>query len=524
MFQLEFSTLVIMLLIIAVAIIAYVNFSRMKVNAKLIVLNKKIIESEEEYKLVVDGSTNIMFIQNQGKLLFVNKQFVKMSAYSHDELKNMSLFDFVDKEYREIIQERSRLRNLGHDVPSEYEVRTINRNGKVRYFELKLNLITYKGERAILGIGTDISSKKQNLETIRKLSIAVEYSPASVIIFDKEGDIEYANAAFSKATAYNNDEVIGMNIRKLNPEDFPIVDSEGFWDIIKSGKIWEGELQSKKKSGELFWEKVSVSPIYDKDGSITHFSSVNQDIDIQKSMLLKLTESEENLKEANATKDRFFSIIAHDLKSPFNSILGYASLLLEQFAEISDSEKIEFIGNINEAAESTYNLLENILDWSRAQSGKIDFNPEKFDLWKVVNQELAINGHQAKKKNISLISKVKYKTFVYADKNMIKTVLRNLITNAIKFTEKGEVVIEAEVMNSNVMVSVIDSGVGISNKDFGKLFKIGEKVHTLGTNREKGTGLGLILSKEFIVKNGGEIWVNRMKGQGTIFNFILPIN
>lgn len=511
-------------MLLAVFVIAYVNFSRRKVNEKLSKLNKKIIESEEKYKLVVESSPDIMFIQREGKLLFANKQFISMSGYSMKELLDKSIFDFVSKEDREMVVERSRLRQLGHDVQATYEVKTINRHNKIRHFELKINPTNYNGKSALLGVGTDITTRKKNLETIRKLSIAVEQSPASVVIFDKDGTIEYANKSFSVFTGYKNKVAIGLNIKKLNPDNYDISKSEKFWKTISSGKTWTGEMLSKRKSGELFWENASVSPIADSKGVITHYSAVTQDVSLQKEMLVKLTESEKQLKEVNATKDRFFSIIAHDLKNPFNAIMGYASLLLSQFEDLNKSERHEYIENINMAAESTYSLLENILEWSRTQTGNINFNPKSFDISTVINEVFLLIRAQAEAKNIKLLSKVKYQTFVYADVNMIKTVLRNLVSNAVKFTEKGEVVVEAEVSKSSVMISVIDTGIGISDNVIDKLFKIDKQVHTSGTKNEKGTGLGLILSKEFINKNGGEIWINRMKDQGTIFNFTLPIN
>jgi len=524
MFQIEFSTLVIILLLLAVIGIAYVNFSRKRVNEKLSKLNKKLLESEEKYKLVVESSPDIMFIQKEGKLLFANKQFISMSGYSMKELLNKSIFDFVDKEDQEMVIERSKLRQLGHDIIASYEVKTINRHGKVRHFDLKINPTNYNGKGALLGVGTDITARKKNLETIRKLSIAIEQSPASVVIFNKDGIIEYANKAFSVSTGYKNNQAIGLNIKKLNPDNYNISKSEKFWETISSGKIWTGELQSKRKNGELFWENASVSPIVDNKGLITHYSAVTQDVSMQKEMLAKLTESEKQLKDVNATKDRFFSIIAHDLKNPFNAIMGYASLLLRQFEDLNKSERHEYIENINLAAESTYSLLENILEWSRTQMGNINFKPKIFDISTIINEVFLLIRVQAETKNIKLLSKVKYQTYVYADVNMIKTVLRNLVSNAVKFTEKGEVLVEAESSKSSVMISVIDTGIGISDNVVDKLFKIDEKVHTSGTKNEKGTGLGLILSKEFITKNGGEIWINRMKGQGTIFNFTLPIN
>ncbi len=524
MFHFSFSTIIIAGLIIAFIIIAYANFMRRRNNKKLSDLNEKLLQSEEKYKLVVEESPNIMFIQKDGKILFANKQFIEMSGFTMDELKEISIFDLVSPEDKLIARERADKRLSGKNVPDEYEVKAINKNGITRYFILHLSLTEYNGESAILGIGTDISAKKKNLETIRKLRVSIEQSNAVIFIFDTEGVIDYANNAFCEQTGYSMEEAIGMNVRMLNPKEFKISESEEFWNYLRTGKKWEGEFKCAKKNGELYWEKALVSPIFDASGQITHYTSITNDITREKTVIRQLKKREAELNEANATKDRFFSIIGHDLKNPFNAIMGYTSLLLSQYDTLTKDERLDYLENISLAADSTYNLLENILEWSRTQMGKIDFKPDNFDLSTLINDVIILSRTQAAAKNIRLLSKVKYRTYVFADSYMVKTVLRNLVSNAIKFTEKGEVIIETEELESRVMVSVIDTGVGISDDAIDKLFKIDENIKTSGTRNEKGTGLGLILAKEFVLKNGGKIWVNRMKGQGTIFSFTLPTN
>lgn len=522
MLQINISTLVIILLFIAFVIIAYANFLRKKTNRKLSEANKKLFENEQKYKLVVESSPNIMFIQKEGKILFANSMFINMSGYSLEELMNKSIFDLVSKRDRDTTQKRSQLRLKGKDVPANYEIETKNKNGIIKYFNINMSKTIYNGEDALLGIGTDITSQKKNLETINTLSAAIEQSNAAVLIFDINGTIVYNNQAFCELSGYKSTEAMGMNIRRLNPDNFRISESEEFWKHITSGKKWYGEFHSSKKNGELYWESAQVAPIFNSDGKITHFSSITRDITKEKIIFNQLKKSKADLQDANATKDRFFSIIAHDLKNPFNAILGYTELLISQYDKLNKEDTLDYIENINLATQTTYNLLENILEWSRSQMGKIDFLPHIFDLSKVINEVVLLNRAQAIAKNIRLSSKVRHKTYVYADDYMVKTVVRNLVSNAIKFTNKGEVIIEMEVTESKVMVSVIDTGIGIKDEIIDKLFKIDSNIKTTGTNNEKGTGLGLILAKEFVNKNGGDIWVNRMGDQGTIFNFTLP--
>ncbi|MCD4745167.1 MAG: tetratricopeptide repeat-containing sensor histidine kinase [Bacteroidales bacterium] len=234
--------------------------------------------------------------------------------------------------------------------------------------------------------------------------------------------------------------------------------------------------------------------------------------------------SEQKLREVNATKDKFFSIIAHDLKNPFNAIIGFSNLLYEDFNKFNENEKKSFIKNIKDASESTFKLLQNLLDWSRTQTGKIEINPEIIDISTIVNDNISILKTNADTKNIKILSEVSFNTMAYADENMIKTVLRNLLSNAIKFTPKsGEVKIFADPFNNFIEVCISDTGIGISKENIENLFRIDKQFKTKGTVDEPGSGLGLILCKEFIEKNGGEIWAESELGKGSKFKFTLPV-
>ncbi|MCD6113099.1 MAG: HAMP domain-containing histidine kinase, partial [Bacteroidales bacterium] len=240
---------------------------------------------------------------------------------------------------------------------------------------------------------------------------------------------------------------------------------------------------------------------------------------------LKITKQKDKLAELNATKNKFFSIIAHDLKNPFNTLLGFTNLLKNGYNELDDNERKIYVEQINNSSEAVFSLLQNLLQWSRTQINSIDLKKEKIDLYNLTNQTLALLQISAENKNINLQSNITPNTFVYADPNMTTTVIRNLISNAIKFTkEGGKILIGSNVYNNFVKVRIEDTGVGISNKDISKLFKIDSVFKTEGTQKEKGTGLGLIICKEFVEKNGGEIWVESKEGIGSTFIFTLPNN
>ena len=231
------------------------------------------------------------------------------------------------------------------------------------------------------------------------------------------------------------------------------------------------------------------------------------------------------LTRLNATKDKFFSIIAHDLKNPFSGILSASELLDTKYAEMDDMDKRRFVSMIRSSAKGAYQLLQNLLEWARTQTKGIKFNPEYFKLNTLVNETIDLVKMNADQKNIRLLSSFTNDFAVYADVNMIRTVLRNLITNAIKFTpENGKIEVMAFNEGQYVKVMVKDSGVGMSAETVKKLFKIEESVSTTGTSGESGTGLGLILCKDFVEANSGSIRVESQPGDGSCFIFTIPLS
>jgi PAS domain S-box-containing protein len=235
-----------------------------------------------------------------------------------------------------------------------------------------------------------------------------------------------------------------------------------------------------------------------------------------------LTITNTELERLNKTKDKFFSIIAHDLRNPFNAIMGFSDLLCHDFKEMDDKQKLGLLELINLSSESAYNLLDNLLQWARTQTGKIKFNPEYFELSEVVREVIDLHGIMAEKKQVSLESAIPESTRVYADKNMIHTVIRNLLSNAIKFSHKGGKVYITCFKNGEMTEVVIrDEGIGMSRENSSMLFRIDTYYSTSGTSGESGTGLGLIICKEFVEKNNGRIRATSKEGEGTAISFTL---
>lgn len=246
----------------------------------------------------------------------------------------------------------------------------------------------------------------------------------------------------------------------------------------------------------------------------------------QETELIKaLKESEKHLKELNATKDHIFSIIAHDLRSPFNNILGFSDLLIENKDDDTFTESVKYLNIINSSANNTLILLDNLLNWAISQTGEISFNPVKIVFSNIIMEVLSLEKSIAMAKNISLNYFTADEIEVYADENMLKIILRNLISNAIKFTKVGgHIRIGAISKQNRIEITVSDNGIGMSEEKRKVLFDIYSISTTLGTANEKGSGLGLVLCKEFVEKHKGEIWVESNEGKGSDFKFTLPLN
>jgi signal transduction histidine kinase len=237
-----------------------------------------------------------------------------------------------------------------------------------------------------------------------------------------------------------------------------------------------------------------------------------------------LSEKNASLEELNNTKDKLFSVIGHDLRSPFNSILGSSELLLKNRHQYDAGKSDYFLKSINSTAEQTLILLDNLLCWARSQTGQIRFQPEAIRLENEIAHSINFAGPSASIKNISLNHLSNYETEIHADKNMLRSILRNLISNAIKFTHPGGKIEVYSVHDHNeVEITVSDNGTGMDEESRKSLFHTNANIASKGTENEQGTGLGLILCKDFVEKHGGKIWVESEPGKGSEFHFTIPV-
>ncbi|PKO99983.1 MAG: hypothetical protein CVU13_00300 [Bacteroidetes bacterium HGW-Bacteroidetes-8] len=365
----------------------------------------------------------------------------------------------------------------------------------------------------------------------------IENNTFCIAVFKTDGELLFANNAIRT--------LFGESIPKdslLNPPFEKLININAINPLIYKGFITFGDYSSINNSisASVFYKngKILISGGTDANQLIQNNSlmhELNREVNNLQRQLIKekrnieetlrqLSSVNKELKEANATKDKFFSIIAHDLKNPFIALIGFTDYLKENFKSIEPQEVEHMIELMNNSSRSTYSLLEDLLMWSRSQLGKISYHPEKISfkqLWKEI-ELLVIN--QARNKNIDIVIHDPMEVVLFCDPNMFKIILRNLVTNAIKFSYPGSsVTISVKPEKFNATISVTDKGVGIDPVRFENLWQIGAGSSTKGTNQESGTGLGLILCKEFVDTHGGEIWVESELNVGSSFKFTIPL-
>ncbi len=374
---------------------------------------------------------------------------------------------------------------------------------------------------------TELQASEQKFRSLAENSSDIIWQ------LDKDFNLIYISPADERIRGFKKEEIIGHSVLSiLNPEGIKLLtdaNAKRIADknngILRTTEIYE--LEQICKDGSYVWVEATAIALYDNDGEVVGYHGVSRDISNRKETVQLLKEKEKYLSEIIRTKDKLFSIIAHDLRSPFNSMLGFSDLLKNGFDDYDKDKKKKYINIINEGLKNTFNLLENLLYWSKAHNGSMEFNPKKINLKQLYSELNDLLIQAANSKFIILKSSIPEDVFIHADRDMLSTIIRNLISNAIKFTPKnGEVSISTNVIESNNCVEIViaDNGVGISKDMQSKLFDVGENPSTKGTDNESGTGLGLMLCKEFVDKHNGEIMIESELGKGSKFKLFIPCN
>lgn len=500
------------------------------------IFNLQLIEhtvnSIREALIVTDMSNNI---------LFVNNAFLKMYGYTKEELlgKNIEVIRSKRNDPK-ILKELFEATRKGGWKGELYNKK---KNGEEFIISLKSSIVKDEDGKpvALVGAVWDMTDQLQQEETImlteQKYRTLFRELKDAVYESTPDGRLIDINPAGVEFFGYDSkDELLKADIAKdlyLNETD-----RARFKEKLESeGYVKNYEIEIKNKQGQNLTVLETASAVKDANGNIVLYRGILRDITESKrnEILLKqyveqlasvnnqLQESENELRRLNKEKDKFFSIIAHDLKSPFNALYGLSQFLAEDIEELTKEEIKTFATEINLAAHNVFKLLENLLQWSRIQTGRMEQYCTTIDMQGLINESFILLNGNASKKQIKLQSNIDREVFAFADRNMISSVIQNLISNAIKFSNTNDsITIDAAEYGREVLISIADTGIGMGEDVKEKLFKIDCHHTTPGTENEAGTGLGLILCKELVEKNSGKIWVESQKGVGTTFFFTLP--
>ncbi|MCL4551052.1 MAG: ATP-binding protein [Bacteroidetes bacterium] len=358
----------------------------------------------------------------------------------------------------------------------------------------------------------------------KELDIILNTAPAFIFVKNLEKKFTLANQAFLDFFKVDWERILHYNnVNLISKSDKWLADEEDEAVIHNKIALKNIERKISLPDGRSVWLSINKAPLYDDKNDVIGIVGVMDDITQRIEFHEKLIATQKELELLNKQKDKFFSIIAHDLRSPFSGMLGFAEILIEDYSVLPDEEKKFYIDGVYSSLKDLLTLIDNLLTWSRLNLDRIEFNPVEISLSAITNSVFKSQSIAATNKGVALQSEFDKDVKAFADSDMIETVIRNLVSNAIKFTNpNGVITVKAAAYGNIVKVEIADNGVGMKPEIANNLFKIDMHVTTKGTKGENGTGLGLIICKEFVEKNGGTISVESEVGKGTTISFNLP--
>lgn len=461
-------------------------------------------------------------ISQAGVPVFANQTFLRMLGFnSFDEMLDVynreELFrdNFASNKYEEHFLKINHTEGV--------ESRWKNKKGRPVYVNefVQKCYDTNDGSVYYDCIAEDITEKKIVDELMSDV-IGRDYAiikalPDILFILSEDGtftDFKLgSNSEFPLSPSY----IIGKKIWDIFPQTIADQLKDSITAAYLTGQLKTCEFKMNNHQMDKFYEARIVK---------SHKNEVLmllRDVTSQKQNETQIIKIAEDLKQINDTKDKFVSIIAHDVRTPIIALIGYAEILADDIDDLHKNEIKEFASSIVDISKQTIGLLTNLLEWSRLQTGRIDFHPSSINIFTICENTLALLNSNAEQKNIRIVNNLESEIFVYADENMMQSIFNNLVTNAIKFTNRnGQISISASRREDMVCFSIKDNGVGMSEEQKTMLFEMNKSFTTPGTTNEKGSGLGMILCRDFVEKHGGEIWVESNSGLGSEFFFTIP--
>jgi len=485
-------------------------------------LEKKLQESEKQYRLLFETVQEGILITQGVNFKFVNPKVMEITGYSEPELLTMPFLEVVHPDDKEKVRINYLKRMNNEPANDRYHLRVITKDGSQRWIEISGVKTEWEGQPAVINFVTDVTEKLLAEEALKenenRTQALIDAIPDMMFMLNKEG-VYLKYKAAREDLAYDIQPLIGLKNRDIAPPEFADLMDEKISLTLQTGEMQVFEYQLQMPTGATVeFEARMVS------GSTEEVVVIVRNITEQKQAALEIKLKNEALQKVNLEKDKFFSVIAHDLLNPFQSLLGFSSAMGEDLLSLP-LEKIQKIAiNMRKSANTVFYLLENLLDWSQMQQGIMGFKPKTLKLARTVSEVIDLAHTVADKKMIVISQIISEELTVFADRQMLESLIRNLIFNAVKFTPNGgQVTISAIVLPDNhIEISVTDTGIGMDQILIGNLFKLDPQGNRKGTEGEPSTGLGLIICKDFIEKHEGKLVVESEVGKGSSFRFTLP--
>lgn len=498
---------------------------------------KRAEKDLEMFRALFDGSQDGIAVQSGGKLLMVNDSFTSIFGYSKkEEMINKDLLDIVSNNDSIKVSEYFQMLERKKDVPGRFEFLGKKKDNTAFFAEVTSGNFEIDNQQYVVIITRDITERKRAQQSIRESeekyrNITENIDDCLFSYEENRGGLKpvFYTSSVEKITGYTPTDFLmdsRLQLKLIYPDDFTEVKKK--LKRILSNRIQiseEIEFRIINKLGNIVWIRTRINILRSAGRGISKIFGLVSDITLHKKAQEELNKSTENLIKLNDTKDKFISIISHDLRTPFSSILGFTDLLLED-ESLNQSERRQYIKYIQESSKSMLGLVNSLLDWTRLQTGRIKFEPEKTKIQEVISDSVNALSGAAFQKDIKIYSEIDHGVSVFIDKNLISQVFNNLLSNAIKFTNNGGKIRISSRSTDKIRFHeffIADNGVGIAEENIHNLFRVDTKYTSEGTSGEKGSGLGLSLVKEIIEKHGGTIWVKSTLNKGSEFHFTLPI-
>jgi PAS domain S-box-containing protein len=525
--SLSFFTISMIKFIVAIPVMGIIIYFMAKMlEQKLFSTKIALLSSEERFRTIFENNTSaILILETDTNVSMVNDAYCKLTGFSREEVVGQSWTHLIPESERERLTGLNKLRlQQSTDIPSNYEFQFIRKNGEIRvgimsvFYDQLINQIVVSF--------TDITERKtmeislrESEEKYRKL---IEIQGEGFGIVDQDERFIFTNPAADKIMGVPVGTLVGRRMDEfVDHETFEKI--KGQTRTRQEGNQSTYEMDFVRSDGEHRMMLVTATPTFNANGEFEATLGIFHDITDRKSIENELKKNESELKALNTTKDKLFSIVAHDLRGPIGTSAELLEVLIDSFDSFSNEEQLKMLEILKNSAKSTYNLLETLLNWAIIQTGNMVFRPELLNLTQCIENTVNNLAPTALSKNITLHFERGDEIFIYADLNMINTVLRNLIGNAIKYTYRGgNIEIRSNNLGIKTEITIMDNGTGMDEITRKNLFVQNRQDSKYGTENEKGTGLGLILCKEFIEKHGGHIHVESEPEKGTTFMFDIP--